>query len=185
MRSRGSWRVLLMLNSNFSIAPTYFTRNSAHASEELLPTVMQWISRKEKEATCVDNEGEGRLTGTLGGVGVKTGDCAGPGQTSQTGVHRLQTFKNKGCLCPNQTEKWSKTCVLLCFWCWSHCSGNCCCCGAFSLSGTWFTMTNHRSHPLPRPQRPEVCYFLHPNRDQLNETRQHLHEFIFIKLIIF
>lgn len=41
--------------------------------------------------------GEERLTGTLGGVGVKTGDRAGPGQTSQTGVHRLQTFKNRGC----------------------------------------------------------------------------------------
>lgn len=57
MRSRGSWRVLLMLNSNFSIAPTYFTRNSADVSDELLPTVTKWISRKEKEATRVDDEG--------------------------------------------------------------------------------------------------------------------------------
>lgn len=34
--------------------------------------------------------GEGRLTGALGGVGVKAGDCAGPGQASQARVYRLQ-----------------------------------------------------------------------------------------------
>lgn len=49
-----------MLNSNFSIAPTYFTRNSAHTSDELLPTVTQPISRGEKEAPRVDNEGRRR-----------------------------------------------------------------------------------------------------------------------------
>lgn len=38
---------------------------------------------------------------------------------------------------------------VLCFWCWSHCSASCCCCGAFWPSGTSFTMTNHRLVPSP------------------------------------
>lgn len=60
MRSRGSCRVLLRLNSSFSMAPTYFTRNSAHASDELLPTETQGISRRGEEAPRVDHEGRSR-----------------------------------------------------------------------------------------------------------------------------
>lgn len=50
MRSRVSWRVLFMSNCNFSMAPTYFTRNSAHVSDVLLPTksVYRIISLEKK-----------------------------------------------------------------------------------------------------------------------------------------
>lgn len=48
MRSRDSWRVLLMLNCNFSMAPTYFTRNSAHVSDALFPREStHWINQLE------------------------------------------------------------------------------------------------------------------------------------------
>lgn len=32
-----------------------------------------------------------------------------------------------------------------CSWCWSHCFGSCCCCGASWPCGTFFTTTPHSS----------------------------------------
>lgn len=89
MRSKGSWRVLLMPNCNFSMAPTYFTRNSAHVSDVLLPSggASQRVKTREKEGGI--KKRKQRLTGALGGVCVEAGDCAGPGEPSQTGVHGL------------------------------------------------------------------------------------------------
>lgn len=65
---------------------------------------------KQKGRGSQTETGEIRLTGTLGGVCVKTGDCAGPGQASQAGVHRLGALKNTGWhqALSKTTEKWSK-----------------------------------------------------------------------------
>ena len=54
MRSRGPCKLLLMPNCNLSMAPTYFTRNSVHASDALLPVDLRTEhhsggDREEKE----------------------------------------------------------------------------------------------------------------------------------------
>lgn len=102
--------------------------------------------------------GEGRPTRTLGGIGVKTGDCAGPGQTSQTGVHRLQTFSKHGLAWSTSNREMVQSLsftllLVLISLLWE-----------LLLLWRFFTFRNMAHHDEPQvasppwPQRPEVCY---------------------------
>lgn len=91
------------------MAPTYFTRNSAHVSDVLLPgesthRTNQLEKDKGEEWRTKRKE---RLTWALGGVGVEAGDCAWSGEPSQTGVHRLYGVRNtRGCWLNSTRRKW-------------------------------------------------------------------------------
>lgn len=95
MRSRGSWRVLLISNWRFAIDPTYFTRNSAHVSDVPFPaenhtkTLLTKVHGNNKVSNI-----RVALTRALGGICIKAGDSAGSGKSSQTGINRLDTGKN-------------------------------------------------------------------------------------------
>lgn len=97
MRSRGLWRVLLMSNCNFSMEPTYFTRNSVHVSDVLFPTDNHTNKKHQlenKSARLLWHFKEVTLTWAFGGVCIKAGNGARSGEASQTGVHRLQRDRN-------------------------------------------------------------------------------------------
>lgn len=101
------------------------------------------------------------LTWALGGVCIKAGDCAGPGQASQAGVYRLGKERAGVNVTKSRNVQFSwevSGCrnSSPCSWCWSHCFGNCYCCGASWPCETFFTTTPHSSPWRQRSRAPRT-----------------------------
>lgn len=93
---------------------------------------------------------------SLWGPGAPGGSCSCQTVTSQWLPHTLPGTQHMFLTCCYLSSWWSlcqdwRQCSTwkalpnwspqICFWCWSHCSASCCCCGASWLSGTSFNMT--------------------------------------------